>query len=313
MPYVLTVRRRSIFEKFAVGVLLHQRTWGHQLQCGLRLFATVTAAVPQSLVKSTTLVSIDGLKAKALIGSGSSESFIHPELVKSAALHICPSSNTISMAASSLAMKVTGHCFADLLLEGRTYNKVRLSVLPDLCTDLILGFDFQSRHDSVVFKHGGPNPSLSICGVSTLNTDPPQLFANLTDDCHPIATKSRKYCRDDLAFINSEVKRLLEEGIIEPSKLPWRAQVVVTKGENHKKRMVIDYSQIINRFTRLDAFPLPRISDMINDIAQYRVFSTIDLQSAYHQIPLRKEREALYCIRGLQWVMSIHSCSLRCH
>ena len=28
---------------------------------------------------------------------------------------------------------------------------------------------------------------------------------------------------------------------------------------------------------------------MINDIAQYRVFSTIDLQSAYHQVPLRKE------------------------
>ena len=53
--------------------------------------------------------------------------------------------------------------------------------------------------------------------------------------------------------------------------------------------MVIDYSQTINRFTQLDAFPLPHISDMINDIAQYRVFSTIDLQSAYHQVPLRKE------------------------
>ena len=28
---------------------------------------------------------------------------------------------------------------------------------------------------------------------------------------------------------------------------------------------------------------------MINDIAQYRVFSTTDLQSVYHQVPLRKE------------------------
>ena len=52
--------------------------------------------------------------------------------------------------------------------------------------------------------------------------------------------------------------------------------------------MVIDYSQTINRFTQLDAFPLPRISEIINDIAQYRVFSTIDLRSAYHQIPLRE-------------------------
>ena len=39
----------------------------------------------------------------------------------------------------------------------------------------------------------------------------------------------------------------------------------------------------------MDAFPLPRISDLINDIAQYQVYSTIDLRSAYHQVPLREE------------------------
>ena len=49
------------------------------------------------------------------------------------------------------------------------------------------------------------------------------------------------------------------------------------------------YSQAINRFTLLDAFPLHRISDMVNKIAQYRVFSTIDLRSAYHQVQLKEE------------------------
>ena len=66
-------------------------------------------------------------------------------------------------------------------------------------------------------------------------------------------------------------------------------RVVVTKDENHKQRLAIDYSQTFNRFTQLDAFPLPRINDTVNEIAQYRVFSTIDLQSAYHQIPLKNE------------------------
>ncbi|KAK3720969.1 hypothetical protein QZH41_006538 [Actinostola sp. cb2023] len=119
--------------------------------------------------------------------------------------------------------------------------------------------------------------------------DPPAPFANLTADCHPIITKSRRYSQEDLAFINGEVERLLKEGIIEPSQSPWRAQVVVTKDENHKKRLAIDYSQTINRFTLLDAFPLPRINDTINDIAQYRVFSTVDLKSAYHQVSLKDE------------------------
>ena len=56
--------------------------------------------------------------------------------------------------------------------------------------------------------------------------------------------------------------------------------------------MVVDYSQTINRFTQLDAFPLPRINELVSGIAQYKVFSTIDLRSAYHQVPLRQEEKS---------------------
>ena len=119
--------------------------------------------------------------------------------------------------------------------------------------------------------------------------EPPEPFANLTLDCHPFATKSLRYSQEDLLFIDGEVERLLKEGIIEPSKSPWRVQVMATKDENHKKRMAIDYSQRINKFTLLDAFPLPRSDELVNQIAQYRVFSAIDLRSAYHQVPLKND------------------------
>ncbi len=62
----------------------------------------------------------------------------------------------------------------------------------------------------------------------------------------------------------------------------------VTRSESHKKRLAIDYSQTINRFTLLDAYPLPRIDDTVNAIAQYQVFSTIDLRSAYHQVSINE-------------------------
>jgi len=39
--------------------------------------------------------------------------------------------------------------------------------------------------------------------------------------------------------------------------------------------MVIDYSRTINRFTQLDAYPLPRIDEIVNELAQYRVFTTV--------------------------------------
>ena len=71
------------------------------------------------------------------------------------------------------------------------YQGFKLSVLAELCADLILGIDFQSQHSSVVFHYGGSEPPLSVYGLSTLNVDPPELFVNLTADCHKIASKSR--------------------------------------------------------------------------------------------------------------------------
>ena len=53
--------------------------------------------------------------------------------------------------------------------------------------------------------------------------------------------------------------------------------------------MVVDYSSMINRFTELDAYPMLNIAKMVEDIAKYNVFSTLDLQSAYHQISISLE------------------------
>ena len=56
--------------------------------------------------------------------------------------------------------------------------------------------------------------------------------------------------------------------------------------------MVIDYSLTINRFTNLDHYSLPRIDDQINEIVTNEIYSTLDLKSAYYQIPFApKDRE----------------------
>ena len=57
--------------------------------------------------------------------------------------------------------------------------------------------------------------------------------------------------------------------IIKPSSSPWRAQVlIVNDGRNKKHLLVIDYySRTINRFTLLDAYPLPQTDDLINEIS----------------------------------------------
>ena len=88
------------------------------------------------------------------------------------------------------------------------------------------------------------------------------------------------------------MESLLRENIIEPSRSPWRAQVVISSGEGRKRRLVIDYSQTINRFTVPDSYPLPRIDQTVKDISQYAMYSVIDLRKAYYQLEIdAKERE----------------------
>ena len=77
-------------------------------------------------------------------------------------------------------------------------------------------------------------------------------------------------------FIAETIKNDLRNGVIEPSISPWRALVLVTTGENHRKLMCIDYSETINKFTLLDGYPLPNMQDLVNKVAQHSHFSTLD-------------------------------------
>ncbi len=61
--------------------------------------------------------------------------------------------------------------------------------------------------------------------------------------------------------------------------------------ETGKKRLCIDYSQTINKFTQQDGYPLPNLHDQASAISKYRYYSHLDLTSAYHQIPLHKDEQ----------------------
>jgi hypothetical protein len=148
-----------------------------------------------------------------------------------------------------------------------------------------------NNHKDVTFKFDGELPPLVLSHVAATTTTPSSNAArpeklimnvdqSLTSDCHPIRIKSRKFNRDDERFIQQNIDSLLADGEIEVSNSPWRAQVFITKNERHKKRMVIDFSQTINRFTELDAYQFPCIDKMASEVTKYQFFSTLDLQSA---------------------------------
>ena len=256
-----------------------------------------------------------------MIDSGSTGTFIKHSVTKSLGLYMLPPKRTlIPLADSNSVAKIIGQVVINIEINGREHRGVVAEVIKNLCTDIIIGNDLLSKHRRVIINYNGPceelvigaipeteqNTQYSPTPVTTSNSSvppnpfrtqgipPPPLFTNLTENIKPIATKSRRQPQSQTKFINDEVKRLLKEGTIRPSVSPWRAQAFVTTGDaNHKRRMVIDYSETINLYTELDAYPMPSADKMIQDIAQYKFFSTFDLKSAYHQVPIQ-ERDCKY-------------------
>ena len=258
----------------------------------------LSAACPGSLLPASLPISVNGTRLIALVDSGSSESYINSFIYKKFNLDVCPTSHQVQMASTSIKIKSTGFCLVDIHIHKSKYDAIRLNLFDDLCSNVILGLDFQRQHQRLIFQFDRECPDLivvndKICSVAAATTEKVSPFSNLSRWYRPIATKSRRYNQEDRKFIQNHVDQLLKEGIIQPSSSPWRAQIVIVTDEcnRHKKRMCVDYSQTINIYSELDAYSLPRIDDMVNELAQYNIFSTFDLRSAYHQIKIIDSKE----------------------
>lgn len=244
------------------------------------------AASPSSLKQATVPVIINETYADALIDTGSSVSFINKNIVKLLGLRHREHRQTITLASLNQTSYVEGVCFATINLYGHVYKQVPLLIIENLCADIIIGHDLLRKHSSIQMIFGGSEKPLKICNVLAANVPPATIFQHLIPSVKPIAIKSRRYSTEDESFIKEEIEKLLKDGVIEPSISPWRAQVLVTGGGQHRKRLVVDYSLTINKFTQLDAYPLPNIDSIITKIAKHNFFSQIDLKSAYHQVPI---------------------------
>ena len=101
-----------------------------------------------------------------------------------------------------------------------------------------------------------------------------------------------------------EIETLLEYDMIEPSKSPWAGGVVMAKKKGDQLRFCCDF-QYLNSVTVKDAYPIPRIDESLSKLGDANFFTTLDLGSAFWQVPLRKQdrdKTGFACELGLfQW------------
>ena len=81
-------------------------------------------------------------------------------------------------------------------------------------------------------------------------------------DAKSIAHAPYKVAPIEQEFIESEIKLLRELNCIEESTFEWASPIVLVKKANGTLRMCIDYRGL-NKVTRRDLFPLPRIDQVL--------------------------------------------------
>ena len=113
-----------------------------------------------------------------------------------------------------------------------------------------------------------------------------------TTDDRSINTRQYKFPQLHKEEINKQIEELLEGGIVKPSQSPYNCLMpiwIVPKKEDSKRnkkwRMVLDF-RALNEKTVGDAYPLPNIVDILDQLDGAQYFSVCDLAFGFHQIKM---------------------------
>jgi len=78
--------------------------------------------------------------------------------------------------------------------------------------------------------------------------------------------------------------------MMEQANSPWASPVVLVAKKDGTKRFCVDYRHL-NSITRMDTFPLPRVDDSLDLLANTAYFTTLNLMSGYWQVCMDEESQ----------------------
>ena len=151
--------------------------------------------------------------------------------------------------------------------------------------------------ESVLEKHSKVFDS----SLGTLKGFQAKIFVK--KDTKPIFCKARPVPYSIRSQVETQLETLVQQNILEPIFFSdWAAPIVPVMKPDKTIRICGDYKMTVNRVSKLDRYPIPRIEDLFANLSGGTSFSKLDLSQAYLQLTLDDESKQYTVInthRGL--------------
>ncbi|KAJ1685411.1 hypothetical protein LUZ63_016801 [Rhynchospora breviuscula] len=252
----------------------------------------------------------------ALIDSGSTHSFVNPNILFSKSFQIFQTAPMSVVVTNGNKMMTDAECKSlKFSIQGNEFIK-DMRVLDIKGYDLILGLDWLTDRGPMLvdwkkgclkFKNGDKEIKLQVCEeiaeVAMCHSEYKQLFEEpkillphreidhqiqLTSDTQPINLRPYMQSYFQKLEVEKIIEDLLRNKFIQPSTSPFASPIILVKKKDNTWRLCVDYRKL-NSCTIKNRFPIPMIDDLLDELHGARIFSKIDLRSGYYQIRMKPE------------------------
>ncbi|KAG2228352.1 hypothetical protein INT45_011144 [Circinella minor] len=104
----------------------------------------------------------------------------------------------------------------------------------------------------------------------------------------PIMVRDYRRAPAENKIIEELVQAMLKKKVIEPSDSSWSSPIVLIQKLNGQYRFCLDFRKL-NSITRRDVYPLPNITELLDQLHGSKYFTTLDLHFGYWQIPMHPD------------------------
>ena len=107
----------------------------------------------------------------------------------------------------------------------------------------------------------------------------------ITEGSQPVTHRAYRTPHALREKVQDELQSMLDMGIIELISSAYASPIISLRKSQDQIRVVTDFRSL-NKMTEFDPYAMPRIDEILDDVANAKFISTLDLTKGFYQVPL---------------------------